>query len=89
MKITAQEIANWREDPTTLKVFEYFRKLREDHKEDLSEGVHSNHLADAMAIKHSDIIGTCKAYKDILDISYGDFASVFNIEEKEEDDGLK
>ena len=87
MKITPQEVADWRENPTTQKVFGYFSKLREKYKEDLSEGVYSNQAADAMAIKHSDIIGTCKAYKDILDISYEDFEAAYELTQKEEENG--
>ena len=86
MKITPQELANWRQDETTLKIFEYFKKLREKLKEELSEGVYTMPDVGATAQKHSDIIGTCKAYREILDISYEDFELVFDLTLKEEEE---
>ncbi len=87
MKITPQEIANWRQDPTTAKVFEYFRKLREKYKEDLAEGAYTFPDAGASAQRTANIIGFCEAYKDILDISYEDFEEVYDLTQKEEENG--
>lgn len=83
--ITAMEIADWRENATTVKILDYFKKLRENYKESLAEGIYSNPSVDAMAIKHSNVIGMCQAYKDILDISYEDFEAAYDIQPKEEE----
>ena len=89
MKITPQEIANWREDVTTLKMFGYFKKLRENLKEELAEGTFTFPDAGATAQKTAGIIGTCQAYKNILDISYENFEEVYDLTPKEEEDGAE
>lgn len=87
MKITPQEIMDWRENQTTCKVFEYFRKIRGDEMEAMIEGAYTFHEADATAQKMAGIIGRCQAYKDILDISYEDFKEVYDLTIKEKKDG--
>ncbi len=85
--ITPQEIADWRENPVTLKVFGYFRKLREGYKENLAEGAYTFPNAGASAQRTANIIGICEAYKDLLDISYEDFAAEYNLKKEEENEG--
>lgn len=85
MKITPLEIANWREDATTQKMFEYFKKLREEAKEKLAEGTFTYPQTGATAQKIAGIIGTCQAYKEFLDISYEDFVQEYDLPTKEEE----
>ncbi len=84
MKITPQEIADWRQNPTTLRIFDYFKELRENSKEELAEGRYTFPDVGATAQKTAEIIGACKAYKDILDISYNDFEEYYDLTIKEE-----
>ena len=88
MKITPLEIANWREDPTTQKIFEYFKKLREEAKERLADGTFTYPQTGATAQKTAGVIGTCQAYKELLDISYNDFVQEYDLLTKEEEEDV-
>lgn len=86
--IKPQEIADWREDPTTQKIFEYFKKQREKLKEELADGIYTYQEAGATAQKIAGIIGTCQAYKELLEISYNDFIQEYNLLTKEEEEDV-
>ena len=86
MKITPQEIADWRQNPTTCRVMEYFKKKREDLKEGLVRGDHTLPDASASMQKTANVIGNCQAYEDILGISYEDFEGEYDLLIKEEEE---
>lgn len=84
MKLKPQELLDWREHPTTAKIFALFKKIREELKEDLVSGEYSFPEADSTAMSHAKIIGQCSALERILNIEYEDFINEGLIQEEEE-----
>lgn len=87
MKITPQEIADWRQNPITCRVMGLFKKIREEEKEKLSEGFYTFPNVDETIQKTSVTIGLCQAFKEILEVDYESFLNVYEeLQPKEEEE---
>jgi len=84
MDINAQEIAEWKQNPTTEKVFKYLLDRRLSLMEDLASGRLSEATIDGTAMKTANAVGECLTLKEITEISYKDISDFYQLEIEEE-----
>jgi len=70
--ITVEEFNEWKENPTTKKILNEVKELRDKLMLDLSEGRTLGHNADLTHGLTSEMIGNIRGLNQLLNIEYKD-----------------
>lgn len=72
MDITKEEFMEWKENPTTKKIFEEVKSLRDQLMEELSTGRTLGHQADITHGLTSEMVGNIKGLNQLLNIDFNE-----------------